>query len=225
MGLTTKGLERAMVQLLCRPECEGTKMRFLGVFPFDLFPLSEMLTYFSTPYDSCCIVNIDPGSQPGKHWVCFFLLNAQRQRTPCLDFFDSYANPPAYYSFPIPPTLTHNIRFNPFRMQSNHSSVCGQYCSVFLFFRVTTSKRMITNLLSGKECPFHSLCTEIHGLATSLSTRDVKIEKLFRGLLAGAPRLSLSSPLSLHFSQLKPITAIQISRPQTFESDSILGGK
>lgn len=67
--------------------CDGyMKSRVLGVFPADDLP-----TYLTLI--TGLIINTDPITLPGRHWVAFYL-NEQNE----LECFDSFGKPPSAYS-------------------------------------------------------------------------------------------------------------------------------
>jgi hypothetical protein len=63
-----------------------TRPFFKGVFSAD-----SVLT-FSPCVPCAIIINTDPSSQPGRHWVAIFIDNTNQGQ-----FFDSYGNKPEYY--------------------------------------------------------------------------------------------------------------------------------
>ena len=79
------------------------------------------------------IVNTDPSSLPGHHWVVFY-----RNKEGIIQFFDSFGHKPDFYTFNFVKFLQRNVFesyyiFNPCTIQSNTSNICGLYC---LFFYV-----------------------------------------------------------------------------------------
>lgn len=95
-----------------------------GVYASDCLPIKI------TP-SSVIIVNNDPHTKRGTHWVAFFLDWDGK-----LEYFDSYGQPP---------TVADHIKFirrnsccyryNTTPLQSDYSSVCGHYCLTYLYFR------------------------------------------------------------------------------------------
>ncbi|GFT69242.1 uncharacterized protein TNCV_2253951 [Trichonephila clavipes] len=85
---------------------------------------------------SCTILhavcNIDSSTQPGSHWIAFYLLSPNEG-----EFFDSYGNEPTYFTGPIANfALRYNrMNNNPMTLQSNKTAVCGQYCLYYLYSR------------------------------------------------------------------------------------------
>lgn len=93
--------------------------RFIGVFPKDTLPR------YMTRYPCCYVANTDISSGPGQHWVAVWY----NSPSSC-EFFDSYGMPPEAYGFSILCT-----NYNHKALQSNSSTVCGQFCLFFLYSR------------------------------------------------------------------------------------------
>lgn len=89
---------------------------FLGVFPRDMIPKQSG--------DSCLIANTDTSKEEGTHWVAMF-----KQDNIC-EFFDSYGRKPFKNKF-----LSINSSYNSVKLQSNYSTVCGEYCIYYLYHR------------------------------------------------------------------------------------------
>jgi len=102
-----------------------TQEIFVGVYAAD--QIAE--TFGKIP--SACIVNTDPSSKPGQHWVAIF-----QDQTDTVEFFDSYGKQPDFFLFTNFPRCSRIIKQNSV-LQSNITSVCGQYCMFFLFKRCT----------------------------------------------------------------------------------------
>ena len=101
-----------------------TKHSFLGVFPSDHLPTSI------PHYPACFVANTDASNQEGRHWLAFYIHTPDE-----ICFFDSFGNPPTYFKGAISNYVEqyHHVVFNPMKLQSNVSSVCGQYCIYFLY--------------------------------------------------------------------------------------------
>ena len=106
------------------------KCKFIGVFPADQIPKKHELLRYSLPFSY--IVNTDPASKPGEHWVGVY-----HATSGAVEFFDSYGNNCNYYSslqFDVPPT-----KFNSVSLQAPGAYVCGHYCLYFIFKRARGS--------------------------------------------------------------------------------------
>jgi hypothetical protein len=110
--------------------CLVSGCHFLGVFAADCAP-----TRFSKNkhrYPCAYVINTDPASLPGKHWVACFIQSPKH----ALEFFDSYGQAPAAYpsirlpSFPRVRVVSSNV------FQSARSMVCGHYCIYFVCQRL-----------------------------------------------------------------------------------------
>jgi len=95
------------------------KVDFLGVFPRDLIPNDI------SHYPACYVANTDPSTKPGAHWVAFYLESPKKS-----EFFDSYGFHPRVYGF-----TNHVTSYNHTQYQSFASSVCGQFCVLYLYTR------------------------------------------------------------------------------------------
>lgn len=101
-----------------------TRSSFLGVFPSDQLP--TVIPY----YPACFVANTDTSHQEGHHWLAFYIHSPHK-----ICFFDSFGNPPNYFKGMISNYVSQykHIVFNPMHLQSNVSSVCGQYCIYYLY--------------------------------------------------------------------------------------------
>lgn len=111
-------------QLRCIISCDPVlRERVLGVFAADQLPTV-------LPYSPCgFIVNTDVSSQPGTHWLAFFV------RDNIVECFDSYGQHLGVYNALFSPwmqRLARSVRVNRTRLQSDTSNVCGLYCVYFL---------------------------------------------------------------------------------------------
>lgn len=98
---------------------------FHGVYACDTLPL----TVAKLP--ALFIVNTDSISKPGSHWQAIYI-DCERRG----EFFDSYGLPPyvpQHVSF-LKKTCK-SYKYNHTDLQALNSSVCGQYCAMFLLFK------------------------------------------------------------------------------------------
>lgn len=83
------------------------------------------------------IVNNEPSTENGMHWICFFKDSDKN----VIEFFDSYAMNITFYPKSVlnfcNKQATH-IRFSKAQFQSNLSDYCGHYCLWFLIHRYLT---------------------------------------------------------------------------------------
>ena len=102
-----------------------TRKEFCGVLPSDRLP--------QRVDRSPCgfIINTDPSTKPGTHWVAFYFPSEQKA-----EFFDSYGQPPEHYKHIAKDFLNKHVwTFNTRKLQSAWSGVCGQYCIFYLCHR------------------------------------------------------------------------------------------
>lgn len=200
-GLNTTQLEEKMKPLLRSAAELGNQFShvdFLGVFPFDLFPLESFLDS-SAPSCSkaiCCIVNSDPSDKPGTHWVAFFMNKSQQieDNRPILEFFDSYGLPPSTYSFDHI-SSAFNVLSNKYSLQSYSSTVCGHYCLFYLYLRSLVFHSTIASSLSVLEA-HNNVIEAIHRLGASPLQRDKNL-KLILSTLMSTSTVYLAPPHSL----------------------------
>ena len=189
VGLNTKQLEERMKCLISdlQNEC-SSKLNFLGVFPRDQFPFQKELlninnsdySYPVSVYQSSkpihqsyfCIVNSDPSSMAGTHWLAAFLDNSFPSRT--LEFFDSYGSPPDNYLIPVE-CNRYKVVYNKKSLQSYSSTACGHYCLLFLYLRILIF--ISCNKQSPQTC-FRSVIKSIAQVAPTAPQRDAFVVRL-----------------------------------------------
>ena len=94
-----------------------------GVFPADRIPVR-----WPRPY--CLIANTDNRDKPGVQWIAVYLNDHGNAI-----YFDSYGLPPLvrHHNQRIR-TNSNTYKWNSKRLQSFNSTVCGQYCLMFLYY-------------------------------------------------------------------------------------------
>ena len=98
---------------------------FGGVFVADKTPIHI------ESYPKAFIVNTDPSDKPGEHWLGVWFNNEES-----VEFYDSYAMPPHYYSKDIQQFVRRPILQDiPWALQEYDSSTCGDYALYFLMMR------------------------------------------------------------------------------------------
>lgn len=115
-------MQENVVEKILRTDPKTSRI-FLGVFARDELPDQP-------PYPSCFILNTDPRSKPGQHWLAVFY-----SKNGFCSFFDSYGKPPSFYrleSYISRTSLGWNS--NERRLQGN-SSFCGFYSILFLLYK------------------------------------------------------------------------------------------
>ena len=109
-------------QIMCCLRCVGS---FLGVFPSDLLPQQPVAR------SGTLIVNTDPHTESGSHWLAIQL---QPKSHSCF-YLDSYGLPPFIPS--IESFLQRNSivqAYNTIQLQGPTSTVCGKYCCLFALY-------------------------------------------------------------------------------------------
>ena len=150
---TRKGLYDDEIDCLGSKMLMGTKTRWMGVFARDELPSEEELLRAQMQFDNrpfAFVFNNQPASEPGQHWLAIYgraaplgggSLAAATQtsvggrggRHIDVEFFDSYAMPPAAYSLHLHFKSISNFSQHPLQLPS--SALCGHYCLYFLFAR------------------------------------------------------------------------------------------
>jgi hypothetical protein len=112
-------MNTAEIACVLRRALITTEVQFTGVFAADMVPRR------ASSYPTCFVVNTDPASKPGEHWVACYASSPKH-----VEFFDSYGMPPyAYKNIQLPyKVTTHNTD----SIQCIDSSACGQYCIYYL---------------------------------------------------------------------------------------------
>lgn len=127
--MNTAEIHRTMIEVL---ENQAPHLRavYKGVFPANHVPRRQL----KTPY--AMILNTQPSASKGLHWVAVY--RAQEQA--CVEYFDSFARKPipAIISLFEPSLSVHarEICYSKKQIQSNYSSLCGEYCIVYLCCRL-----------------------------------------------------------------------------------------
>lgn len=99
---------------------------FLGVFACDNLPKSPI-----TLLPCMGVVNTDPSSLPGQHWLGFYITKNRHGL-----FFDSFGNSPDKYPRAIKNFLLKNcyeIMYSRKQVQSFFTTTCGHHCVFFLY--------------------------------------------------------------------------------------------
>ena len=100
----------------------GSDDSFLGVFAADQLPFLDSIVR-----PSGLIVNSDPISKPGTHWLAMYYGADGHD-----EFFDSYGQSPSSYQKAWIDHLNPGFQYSRKRLQSDDTSVCGHYCVYYL---------------------------------------------------------------------------------------------
>lgn len=218
----------------------GSTIRYLGVYPFDYFSSGLLTTCVNgdattagattIPISAFCIVNTDPSTMPGKHWVAFFMASQAE-----LEFFDSFGKSPEFYKFPIQGL---KIRYAVHRLQSFTSRVCGHYALVFLFYRLLLclfrksiqrkSNPFLAEALTAISISHGKQISKEHFIvvhdfllsqASSYRARDLSIVKLLANLMVLSKSYSFISS-SMRASLIFPRQIIQTASSSIAAADT-----
>lgn len=101
----------------------STRDIFVGTFAADTLPPTK-------EFPGAYIANTQPSNQSGEHWVAFYCVSDS------IECFDSFGANPAVYSPHIKIWLDDEYKIIQKEViQSNMSTVCGQYCMFFVLLR------------------------------------------------------------------------------------------
>lgn len=104
-----------------------SRTKFCGVYAADTLP--NVIHH----YPCGLIVNTDPISEQGSHWLAMYFPSNDVG-----EFFDSYGYPPEFYKKNFKMFLNSHTKtwtYNPRCLQSLNSSTCGQFCLYFIMNR------------------------------------------------------------------------------------------
>ena len=97
---------------------------FGGVRPSDKLKTCEPNKFY--------ILNTDPSTKPGHHWVAVYL------KPGLCEFFDSLGEAPSKYNQDFDKLMLLNgpkYMYNTHRIQNYSSQVCGHYCIFYIIMR------------------------------------------------------------------------------------------
>lgn len=93
------------------------------------------------------ISNLDSDTQPGSHWVAIHIEEGRVGQ-----YFDSYGRAPEGFHRTF---LNRNCKvwnYNDNRIQNDWTSVCGEYCMVYLYYKFQGKSLMeFTNIFNSNE--------------------------------------------------------------------------
>ena len=109
------------------------KDRFtIGSFA-DVYACDELSSIEISKYPKSFVVNTDPMELPGTHWIAIYFKEQKKG-----EFFDSYRKHPIHCNKHFVDFMNRNAaewEHNKIQRQSAFSTVCGQYCTYFLYHR------------------------------------------------------------------------------------------
>lgn len=94
----------------------------IGVYAADRVP-------FNLTLPAALVVNTDPASKPGQHWIAIYI-----DKNGSGVYFDSYGEQPTsrHHRHRLR-QLCKRVEYNRKRLQSLDSTVCGEYCIMFIY--------------------------------------------------------------------------------------------
>lgn len=98
-------------------------------FHYGVFACNRLPTLNKSP--CIAIANTDPDYKPGEHW-CAFFISSDRYG----EYFDSFGQPPAAEHLKFMKSNCKTWTYNKKIIQSNNSSICGNYCIMYLLFKI-----------------------------------------------------------------------------------------
>lgn len=97
-------------------------------FKSNVFAANQIPIWFNLP--AFIISNLDPDTKPGSHWVAIHIdVNGIGE------YFDSFGRKPTGYHKLFLKRNTKRWFYNYKSLQANFTSVCGEYCLVYLYFK------------------------------------------------------------------------------------------
>jgi hypothetical protein len=130
-------------------------------FAYGVFPCNKLPRNIRKP--AIIIANTDPDNKPGKHWTAIFLPTYG----PC-EYFDSYGLKPNNKHFKkfLNTHCKHYI-FNKQRLQSDFSTLCGNYCCIYLHYKTLGMPMMNILKMFNKD---------------NYTLNDIKLKQIFKQL-------------------------------------------
>lgn len=96
---------------------------------YNVFAANCIPIHISTPV--YMISNLDPNTKPGSHWVAIFIdINGFGE------YFDTFGRKPDGYQLSFLRRNTYKWTYNNKIIQNIFSALCGEYCLLYLYFRL-----------------------------------------------------------------------------------------
>ena len=134
-----------------------TREAYIGCFAGDQIFMNKIFTF-----PCCLVVNIDPSTSKGSHWVGIFCISPKQ-----LEYYDSLG----IWS-PVSPYITRflrnfsKIRYTKIGLQSVSSNACGLHVIFFLYNRCmgVSFERIVRFLHFSKQSPDDFVKTFVHNI-------------------------------------------------------------
>ena len=138
---------------------------FAGVFPCDYLPAKPT-------YPFAIIVNTDPKTKPGKHWIAMYF-----DSDGCGDYYDSYGRQPLPVFEDYLDKHCHRWQSNNKQVQSPFSSTCGQHCVYFLHQRSrNVPMKEIVNQFGSKQMENDEMVKDFVNAVYNKNTKVIDID-------------------------------------------------
>lgn len=115
----------------CLKKNKATKNNFVGVFPANKLPLVPIKVNVSK---KCLIANTANDDHEGKHWVAFVITKNN------VEYFDTLGGQSIDSNKHFKKFVKVNLKnrkliYNKIKIQSSHTTLCGEYAGLFILFR------------------------------------------------------------------------------------------
>lgn len=94
----------------------------------NVYPANRLPLHIKTP--TYLVSNLDFDTEPGSHWIAIHI-----ERNGVGQYFDSYGRPPTGNHRSFLNRTTRQWDFNRYRLQHDFTSVCGEYCLTYLYYK------------------------------------------------------------------------------------------
>lgn len=95
----------------------------------NVFPANRIPVFMNLPV--YIISNLDPDSKPGSHWIAIHIdINGNGE------YFDSFGRKPTGYHKLFLKRNSKKWFHNHVSIQNHFTSVCGEYCLVYIYFKL-----------------------------------------------------------------------------------------
>lgn len=96
---------------------------------FNVYAANRIPIHVTQPF--YMISNLDPDTRPGSHWIALYINNKGVG-----EYFDTFGRKPESYHLSFLRKNTNRWIYNHKVIQSVFSSVCGEYCLLYLYFKL-----------------------------------------------------------------------------------------
>ena len=150
-----------------------TKKHFAGVFARDQLVSTPFVPKSTQAPLSHYVCNLDNSDSPGSHWVVVEF----DHKTSTVYYFDSYGLGPLHQDILTKlATDANKVIWNNKTLQSNNTSVCGQYCILFCLLRASgySFERTINLIHHSEPMSTDTRDHVVHSLIDSLFPQALK---------------------------------------------------